>query len=337
MSQEFTVGINLAWLDREYDHDFGENHTRENDLGKKLPVAYETKKADFEEYIKGISELGVNVVRLWLFERFEGLTFGAQGTVGGHTSDIMYNLIDACKIAKKYNVKFYFCLMDTWGLSGDDVSEFRDHYISMINGLITTQEKRNTFLKVASELLNIKEIKELVWAVDVLNEPEGIEHGVISDYRGIPTNVLWSQIVEYIKDACSQIKQKTGHRVSCGFQKSQNLQRFKEQIEPYVDFFDFHEYNDAGDLPQYSNLGLAKPCIIGECGQDKKQVDDNLQKNVVKSFLSNAKRLGYSGCMPWRYGHKNYTDEYDRWNFMINSDGTRKAAAEEIKQFLDSQ
>ena len=110
MSQDFTVGINLAWLDKEYDHDFGTNQTREHDLGKKLPVAYETKKADFEEYIKDISELGIHVVRLWLFERFEGLTFGAQGTVSDHTSDIMYNLIDACKIAKKYNVRFYFCL-----------------------------------------------------------------------------------------------------------------------------------------------------------------------------------------------------------------------------------
>ena len=278
MSQDFTVGINLAWLDKEYDHDFGTNQTREHDLGKKLPVAYETKKADFEEYIKDISELGIHVVRLWLFERFEGLTFGAQGTVSDHTSDIMYNLIDACKIAKKYNVRFYFCLMDTWALSGEDVKEYRDHYVAVINGLITTQEKRNTFLKAASELLNIKGIKEHVWAVDVLNEPEGIEHEKILGDRGVSTNVSWNQLIQYIKDACSQIKQKTGHRVSCGFQESGNLLRFKNEIGPFVDFFDFHAYNDAGDLPRYDDLGLAKPCIIGECGQDKKEVDDELQK-----------------------------------------------------------
>ena len=112
--------------------------------------------------------------------------------------------------------------------------------------------------------------------------------------------------------------------------------RFKNEIGPFVDFFDFHAYNDAGDLPRYDDLGLAKPCIIGECGQDKKEVDDELQKNVVKTFLSNAKRLGYSGCIPWRYGYKNYGDVWDRWNFMINSDGNHRAVADEIKDFVDN-
>ena len=324
----FTVGVNLAWVDREYDHDFGTNVTRDHDNNSHIPVSYDSER--FEEIIKDISEMGVHVVRLWLFERFEGLEFGPVGTVLGITSDFWYNLRDACSIAQKYDVKFYFCLMDTWAITDDGVSQFREHYAEMINGIITTQLKRQTFLDAAIELLNDEIIKKSVWAVDVLNEPEGIEHEKILQDRNVSTNISWQQIIVYLNDACTQIKQKTGHKVSCGFQESNNVKRFKSQIEQSVDFFDFHRYEDDGNLPAYQELGLSKPCIIGECGQKSHGIDNNLQKNVVKAFLDNSKSLGYSGCMVWRYGYKDYTDDYDSWNFLINPDGTHRDAVQEL-------
>jgi len=63
-----------------------------------------------------------------------------------------------------------------------------------------------------------------------------------------------------------------------------------------VDFFDFHRYDDSGDLPRYDSLGISKPCIIGECGQETKELDDSLQETAIKKFLENSKNLGYSGC-----------------------------------------
>lgn len=55
----FTIGMNLAWIEREYDHDIGTNPTREHDLGKKLPVKYNS--AEFEKIIKDISEMNIKV------------------------------------------------------------------------------------------------------------------------------------------------------------------------------------------------------------------------------------------------------------------------------------
>lgn len=156
---EFTVGINLAWIGTQYDHDLGTNSTRDHDNGNHIPVAYNSK--EFEEIIKNISEMEVHVVRLWLFERFEGLSFGPIGTVLGITTDFWHNLRDACTIAQKYDVKFYFCLMDTWAPTDDGVKKFRQHYADMINGIITTQEKRQSFLDRVIDLLKDDVIKKI--------------------------------------------------------------------------------------------------------------------------------------------------------------------------------
>ena len=309
--KEFVTGINLAWLDGQYDHDFGTNQTRNNDMPQgTLKVAYPDSKLNYESYIKDISSVGVKVVRLWLFERFEGLAFGHGGHVIGPTSDIFYNLRDACKIAKKHGVKFYFCLMDTWGITSSDLPDLqKKQYLEIINGLITTKDKRKSFLDAAIDVLSDDIIKKSVWAVDVLNEPEGLERNKILNDRGIDTKIVWSQLIEYIQDACTKIKQKTGHPTSCGFQDSNNLIKFKNQLKNAVDFYDFHVYNDTGSLPKYTDLNLDKPCVIGECGQSNQNVDNNLQRNVVKNFLEHSKKLQYSGCMIWEYGYKNNTTE----------------------------
>ncbi|WP_428324674.1 hypothetical protein [Nitrosopumilus sp.] len=330
---EFTVGINLAWIGTQYDHDLGTNPTRDYDNGSHIPVAYDSQ--EFEKIIKDISEMNIKAVRFWLFERFEGLTFGPTGTILGITTDFWHNLRDACSIAQRYGVKFYFCLMDTWAITDSGVSQFRQHYADMINGVITTDEKRQTFLDAVTELLNDEIVKKSVWAVDVINEPEGIEHEKILQDRGVPTNIYWNQIIQYIRESCNQIRQKTGHRVSCGFQESSTIKRFKDELESAVDFFDFHRYDDDGNLPSYQSLGISKPCIIGECGQESHDVNDQMQEDAVMTFLENAKSNGYEGCMPWRYGYANYTDDYDRWNFMVNPDGTHREVVGKIREFVN--
>ncbi|WP_299292095.1 hypothetical protein [Nitrosopumilus sp.] len=328
---KFTVGLNLAWIGRDYDHDIGTNMTRDHDNGNHIAVPYDS--AETEKIISDISGMGVKVVRFWLFERFEGLSFGPTGEVLGITTDFWHNLRDMCSIAKRYDVKFYFCLMDTWALTDSGVADFRDHYAAMINGIITTPPKRQSFLNAVFEILNDSVVKETVWAVDVLNEPEGIEHEKILGDRGVATNVHWDQVIQYINDACLQIRQNTGHRVSCGFQESKHVKRFRDDISDAVDFFDFHRYDDAGSLPSLDDLELSKDCMIGECGQSTEEVKPELQRRCIESFLQNAKRLGYFACMPWRYGYSGYTDDWDRWNFVLNADGTHRPVVDIISNF----
>lgn len=86
------------------------------------------------------------------------------------------------------------------------------------------------------------------------------------------------------------IKTKKGLDASCGFQKSSGTLKAKREIQNLVDFFDFHKYDDSGELPKHYSLGLPKPYIIGECGQKTSTWDDSLQITVVKKFLENFKK-----------------------------------------------
>ncbi|MCJ8306057.1 MAG: hypothetical protein HRU07_03320 [Nitrosopumilus sp.] len=330
----FTVGINLPWIDDQYDHDFGYNMTRKED------VSYDPKptfsKQNFERYIKDISEMGVKVVRLWLFERFEGLQFSHGGYVLNPTTDMFMNLREACIIAKKYDVKFYFCLMDTWGILSDDLKDSingdpRKKYAAIINGLITTKDKRETFLQAAVDILSEKIISESVWAVDVINEPDGIlrDRSMKDPSNGnIDTGITFDHLIEYINDACNTIKSKTGHRVSCGIQR-EVFEQFTNRIKNSVDFFDIHHYDNEGVLPSISHL--RKEYIVGECGQgDRNEKNDSKQKTAIKKFLENSKNFGYSGCFVWEYGFKGG----DNPLALINSDETHRPAINEIKEFL---
>jgi hypothetical protein len=331
LDKKFVVGINLPWIDGQFDHDFGSNQIT------KLESTYQNSRTNYEMYIKNISEIGIRVVRLWMFERFEGLRFGSEGQIIELAPDFLINLRDACKIAQKHGVKFYFCLLDSWGPTIYAPPEHKQSWTDLLNGIITTNDKRKSFLEAVCQVLSDEIIKKSVWAVDVLNEPEGLERKKIpnSDEKQSDTGIIWSQLLEYIKEACSQIKAKTGHRVSCGFQEVETLKKFHNELQNYVDFFDFHAYNNTGTLPALHNLALKKPCIIGECGQASNKQDDQLQKTIIKNFLENSKKLGYSGCMVWQYGHTNIQiNDSDRFRFLINSNGSTRPVVDEIKKFL---
>lgn len=329
----FTVGINLPWIDDQYDHDFGYNMTRKPDVAYDLQPMF--SKENFERYISDISGMGIKVVRLWLFERFEGLTFSDTGHVINPTSDMFTNLREACTIAKKYDVKFYFCLMDTWGILSDDLKNSpkgdpRQKYAGIINGLITTKDKRDSFLQAAADILNDDIIKKSVWAVDVINEPDGVlrDRSMQDEECGnIDTGITFDHLTEYINDACETIKEKTGHRVSCGIRK-EVFEQFTAKIKNSVDFFDIHHYDNDGNLPTPAHLG--KECIVGECGQgDRGEKNDSKQKIAVKKFLENSKDLGYSGCFVWDYGFK----DGNKPLALINGDETHRPAVHIIKDF----
>lgn len=328
----FTLGINLPWVDGEYDHDFGYNATRNPHIDYEPNPTF--SKTNFDRYIKDISEMGASVVRLWLFERFEGLEFSNSGAVTKYTDDILTNIQDACKIASDHNIKFYFCLMDTWGILKKDLvnakGDPRKKYAAQINGLITTKPKRDSFLNAVCNFLSDDVIKESVWAVDVLNEPDGIqkEYTMTDKNRGeIDTGISFDQLVKYITDACDTIRSKTGHKVSCGIRK-EVFNQFANKIKNHVDFFDIHHYDDEGNLPSITHL--QKECIVGECGKkDRENRDDEKQKKAIGKFLRNAKNQGYSGCFVWEYGSTKKNEPLA----LINSDETHRSPVQEIKEF----
>ena len=315
----FAFGVNLPWLDGQYDHDFGKNEVLGNDFR-----AYddEQKKANLDAYFKDISEMGARVVRLWLFERFEGLQFDNDGNVKGIDDGLVKNIADVLNVAEKYKLYLYICLMDTWG-----VSVHSQQHFSKLNALIANEEVRKSYIDNAlKKFISDTRLKtNRIFAIDVMNEPEGMYSSV---WR---KDIEWADVIKFINECASAIST-VNIKASCGFQSYQTLINSKDQLD--LDFYDYHEYNDDGYLVPYSNLTLDKPCIIGECGQKSVKYDDDIYDKVVAKFLDNSWKNEYVGCLIWCYNCKDsdVNDSNNRFS-LLTSDGKWRRACYALVDF----
>ena len=197
----FALGVNLAWLDNQYDHDFGKNEVMGYDFR-----AYdeEQHRSNLDAYLKDISLMGAHVVRLWLFERFEGLKFDEQGNVKGIDDGLVNNIADVLNVAKKYDLHIYLCLMDTWG-----VSVHSQENLPRLNAMIVNEQTRKSFIENALKpLVSDSKIKDSkLFAIDVMNEPEGLYTSI---WR---KEIEWSDVISFIKDCASSIHDSSSFKV----------------------------------------------------------------------------------------------------------------------------
>jgi len=309
----FALGVNLAWLDGQYDHDFGKNEVMGYDFR-----AYDEQqhKDNLDAYLKDISLMNVRVIRLWLFERFEGLKFD-QGNVTGIDDGMMNNIADVLQMAKKHGLYLYLCLMDTWG-----VSAHSQEHLQRLNDIISKEQVRKSFIDNALKpLVSDSRVKgNRIFAIDVMNEPEGLYTSI---WRA---DIELQDVINFVKECASAIHENSDFKVSCGFQHYQTLMDNKDTLKD-LDFYDYHEYNDDGALIPYTNLGLEKPCIIGECGQKNETYDDKMQSSAVRGFLKSAWKNGYAGCLIWNYNYKGYdtNDANNRYSLITSNGEWRKA------------
>ncbi len=316
----FTFGVNLAWLDGQYDHDFGKNEVLGYDFRS---YDDEQKKANLDAYFKDISEMGAHIVRLWLFERFEGLQFDSNGKVKGVDEGLITNIAEVLNVAEKYNLYLYICLMDTWG-----VTVHAQQYVSKLNGIIVNEEIRRSYIDNAvKRFISDTRLKtNRIFAIDIMNEPEGMYSSI---WR---RDIEWADIIKFINE-CADAIHTVNIKASCGFQRYQTLLDSKDGLKN-LDFYDYHELNDDGDLVPYSSLMLDKPCIIGECGQKSENYDDEVYDKVVAKFLDNSWKNGYAGCFLWYYNYKGYdvNDSNNRYS-LITSDGKWRRACYALVDF----
>ncbi len=159
----------------------------------------------------------------------------------------------------------------------------------------------------------IRPYSSAVYAIDLMNEPEGIESG-IGDQASIFLNLGgwdFSTEWEYYFQEASRIVREKGFKCSIGFRNRNSITDNVARLSPFVDFFDFHEYNNNGDLDPYESSDFdGKPCIIGECGYNTFGGSSTQtgveQRDTLRSFMRNAlnesdRPHGYAGILPWYY------------------------------------
>jgi len=297
----FYFGVNIAWLNRDYDHDLGINPFHP-DWG----VAYDSELLD--AYFRHLAHHGIKVVRFWAFEKLEGLVFsGLPASTASpgkwpnlpQVTHIDANLInnagDIMEKAHEHGLEVYWCLLDGARAS----TKFPED--TVLREIISNGELRQTFIDNALVpfLTGLGSYKDHVFAIDLMNEPEG-------------TRLKWDSIRDYI-GAVSAVVRGEGFKCSVGFREKSTILKHQNDLNSHFDFYDYHAYNRSGNLKNYSDLGLSKPCIIGEFGHQNwfsrylgwlgfaHSVDDDKQVNTGNNFMRNAYNKGYSGCLIWRY------------------------------------
>lgn len=302
----FVFGVNLPWLDGGYGHDLGPNHV----LTTRARCTYNS--SHLQAYFTHMSQNGIRVVRFWTFEGLEGLKFDSKGRVIAIDQDMKDNVQDVMRNAASEDLKLYWCI-----LAGTWEKDPTKHHYSALKGLIQDPSKRSSFITngLKGFLDLVKPYRNHVFAIDLINEPEGLA----GKWRRILTKVTWKQVTEYIELAATACRDE-GFDCSVGFQEPETIgmlqKSYKSSIEK-LDFYDFHVYNDPGTIikkdkkyREQTIIKKDKPCIIGEFGQDGDTNNDRLRDDVQLQadgqLMKNAWKLGYHGCVVWYYNWFGY-------------------------------
>jgi hypothetical protein len=145
--------------------------------------------------------------------------------------------------------------------------------------------------KVLEPLVNRIANHPSVYAIDLMNEPEGMVYDtpVVSD----------SSMRNYITQCSAVIRPQL--KVSIGCMRSSTAKGYSNLP---IDFCDFHSYSDIADLEVYrlSNYNN-KSCMIGECGypvnSSNLTVRGIKEVQVAQDYVGKALDQGYSSCLVW--------------------------------------
>ncbi|NLI78492.1 MAG: hypothetical protein GX442_18890 [Candidatus Riflebacteria bacterium] len=323
----FVFGTNLAWFNGNYGADIGVNHAE----GGWNPVF--TPEL-CEKVFANLEKMGCPVVRVWAFERQEGLTFTPDLTtdpkypyheVTGLDPVFLANARILMDTAARHHVMVYWSLLN--------------HLIREEQGgrhmrIITDPKVRASYLNNAA----VPFLKEFAshpafFAVDIINEADGAVGGTdaLTGGKDPRLGCSWKQMRVFIK-ACADAFHAAvpGLKVTCtsGWNEERNLKagRFSGLG---LDFYDWHSYRDAPVLPHARDLGLDKPVIIGECGPKTETPDAGfaLQEKNWRAYLREA-RKGYAGLLTWSYGNPGADNNF----VMVGKDHAWRAGARFIHE-----
>ncbi|MDE1828698.1 MAG: hypothetical protein KGI25_00085 [Thaumarchaeota archaeon] len=128
----FLVGINNGWFAGQYDHDLGynqfsvirlyDNPIPDPSLPDPSPAKpyISSNPGDVTSFFQNVQSAQKNlaVVRVWAFERFEGLQFDNSYNVTGLDAEFLANLGKVLDAANANGVQVYLCLFDFWAVYG---------------------------------------------------------------------------------------------------------------------------------------------------------------------------------------------------------------------------
>ena len=255
------VGANLPWLGGWYGHDLGRNQAFPDwpscDVDRLAP-----------RLLGMLADLGIRLVRVWLFESGEGLCYGDDQRVSGLDPTFLRNLDVLVAAAAERDVRVYWTLIDANSVrrSSDPVTR----------SILIDPEKARAFCEIAVRPV-LARVREVTWAVDLCNEPEAVVHGQTGNKTGL--GFEWWTIRDslvVLRETVNDVLPGVRTAVGSGFQGQQNVEAgIYRDLDLGTDLVDFHSYGHApsdaldsedGELVHAAGLPGEKPVVIGELG-----------------------------------------------------------------------
>lgn len=292
-------GINVAWFNGAYASDLGPNPFHP-EWGVHYDAAFVARVFD------DIKALHLNVVRLWLFEGLEGLTFSPEGLVTGIAPTFTAHLEEVLALAEARGLALYLTL-----LNFDTDKHFTDPLPGggkVQNFLVAGRAQEQFLANAVRPLCERLKGKKGLYALEVMNELN-----LLTEQQGLP----WSAARALVK-AVVEEGHRAGLKVSCsvtGTTAPFAVPGERSLRDLGLDLYDMHWYGDSPQLASVTSLQLDRPALIGEFGPADGHLDQ--QEAVTRAVLAQAEAGKYLGTLAWRYdlkdNHRLLEGEPGKW------------------------
>jgi hypothetical protein len=321
---KFYLGVNIGDLHDKHGHDLSIGFLHSKTGWSREPLLDTTSGTDIgfnniiEAYFKHLKIRQIKVVRIWLLERLEGMTFSGGKFSFRNWTDFRTRIDHIMKTAHANGIQIYWCLFDAAELLSSNTpdSSLRSYWTTLWKNDLVNGVNSNDIKARIEQFLDclLSSYPDSVFAIDIVNEVDWTWSQSVGMMLPAPRGrQAQPTVIPFVKAIYDLIPR--NFRCTASFAHYSEFTKYQQQFN-FLDFYDYHRYfmpnkpddTDNGDLPTWKDPDdTGKACIIGEIGHNyagkkgEKPFDENKQASSSETIMQQALKEKYSGALLWKY------------------------------------
>jgi hypothetical protein len=271
-------------------------------LATSSPIVFDFEQLeiekDFSELQAALSQCSMSAVRVFIFaDGRASPDFTAEGDIVGLDEYFFQDFDTLLVTARLHNLFLIPVLLDFhWFDTPQFVSGVQ---VGGHSDILRDATRRQAFLdRVLKPLAERYRDDSQILAWEIINEPEWAMQEVPKDFQiGDPVTV--AEMQDFVRLCAQTIHASTSTKVTVGSARRLWLNYWRGLG---LDLYQFHWYDkferslplDVFPWQPYVDLGLDKPCLVGE-------IPTASTRHSASEFLNAAFNRGYQGLLVWSY------------------------------------